>query len=336
MTNRFLAGVAFSALVMSVLALFVALSATDDDANPSAVTDVATTSTSGVAANAGEARAAPVTGGGPDPTAAASQPRVTADAAPVSAPMPTAAAPTTTAEALPGAPGAFGPSAGSRLGVVGVRYDDWLNMRDVPNGEVVATLAIRLALGGADLGMSSIVVGDAANERTLAELSIDGVIATGRTRNLATSTWHEIQAGPVTGWASSNYLAPLSPETRNSITAQVVADLDGSTTAATLTELVDRVVATIASSEPRSRVRVVSAPGAFEGVAEVAVDVVGQPDDSVRGYRLLIDAQTAGDWMDASLNGDIATDAGPYTLQSVLATPLCYSHRGLSENNTCN
>ena len=48
-----------------------------------------------------------------------------------------------------------------------------------------------------------------------------------------------------------------------------------------------------------------SATSAFEASAELTVDVVGQPDDAVRGYRLWITAETGGDWMDALTDGDI-------------------------------
>ena len=107
--------------------------------------------------------------------------------------------------------------------------------------------------------------------------------------------------------------------------------------AATLGELTDAVVAEFASvADPVSRVRTVAPPSVFEGVVEVAVDVVGLPDDSVRGYRLVIAADAAGDWSAAAASGDVATDAGPYTLRQVLATTLCDSHRGVSEDGLCN
>ena len=160
--------------------------------------------------------------------------------------------------------------------------------------------------------------------------------ATGRTRHLRTSTWHQIQAGPVTGWASSNYLAPLSPDTRLDMTAQVLGAIGPTPSAPTMTELATQVAAEFASDEPPSRIRFTSATTAFEALAELTVDVVGQPDDAVRGYRLWITAETAGDWMAALSDGDINTDAGPYTLRSVTATPLCYSHRDVGNDGSCN
>lgn len=330
MTNRLVAAMAFAALVISVLSLFVALSTTE-------VEPARTTADVAAATTAAGARDEPATS--PPPTATADTP---ADAATPSPTVVTAtsaataepAATTTPDTELPGTPATFGPAAGTQLGVIGVAHDDWLNVRDVPNGEVVATLTLQLSPQSP--AESALLVRDAEAEAAFARIGVAGVTATGRSRDLATSTWHEIQAGPIIGWASSNYLAPLVPETALDITAQVTADIDGATTADTFTALVERIVATVVSDEPASRVRTVAPPGAFEAVVDIAVDVVGQPDDSIRGYRLLISADAAGDVAAAVTDGDIATDAGPYMLRSVSATPLCYSHRGVSADGACN
>lgn len=330
MTNRLVAAMAFAALVISVLSLFVALSTTE-------VEPARTTADVAAATTAAGARDEPATS--PPPTTTADTP---ADAATPSPTVVTAtsaataepAATTTPDTELPGTPATFGPAAGTQLGVIGVAHDDWLNVRDVPNGEVVATLTLQLSPQSP--AESALLVRDAEAEAAFARIGVAGVTATGRSRDLATSTWHEIQAGPIIGWASSNYLAPLVPETALDITAQVTADIDGAATADTFTALVERIVATVASDEPASRVRTVAPPGAFEAVVDIAVDVVGQPDDSIRGYRLLISADAAGDVAAAVTDGDIATDAGPYMLRSVSATPLCYSHRGVSADGACN
>lgn len=330
MTNRLVAAMAFAALVISVLSLFVALSTTE-------VEPARTTADVAAATTAAGARDEPATS--PPPTTTADTP---ADAATPSPTVVTAtsaataepAAMTTPDTELPGTPATFGPAAGTQLGVIGVAHDDWLNVRDVPNGEVVATLTLQLSPQSP--AESALLVRDAEAEAAFARIGVAGVTATGRSRDLATSTWHEIQAGPIIGWASSNYLAPLVPETALDITAQVTADIDGATTADTFTALVERIVATVVSDEPASRVRTVAPPGAFEAVVDIAVDVVGQPDDSIRGYRLLISADAAGDVAAAVTDGDIATDAGPYMLRSVSATPLCYSHRGVSADGACN
>ena len=332
MTNRFLAGVAFAALVISVLSLFVALSTTD--VQPARTTAGAAAATTTASAD-GESAVSPLpttTAGAPADPETPSPTVITATTVDPATP----AATTTPEAALPGTPAAFGPAAGTQLGVIGVAHDDWLNVRDVPSGEIVATLTLQLSPESP--AESALLVRDADAEAAFARIGVAGITATGRTRDLATSTWHEIQAGPIVGWASSNYLAPLSPESALDITAQVTADIEGDTSADTFAQLVDRVVATIASDEPQSRIRITSAPDPSGDLLEAVVDVVGQPDDSVRGYRLLIVAQMAADVRALRDNGgdDFTTDLGPYTLRSVLATPLCYSHRGISTDGVCN
>ena len=335
MTNRFVAVVAFAALVLSALSLFVALGATDDETpavspTPPPATAQPDADDGGDAGVATETAAASATSATP-----ATVPPVTAaPAAPASdAAQPTAS--TVPDDSLPGSPAAFGPAAGTRLGVIGVNHDDWLNLREVPNGTVVATLSIRIGNSAAE--GPSLLVQEPDGVGHLATLDITGLIATGRTRDLPTSTWHEIQAGPVVGWASSNFLAPFASGQRHDVTSEVVLGIGEDAEAATLGELTDAVVAEFASAaDPVSRVRTVAPPSVFEGVVEVAIDIVGQPDDSVRGYRLVIAADAAGDWPAASTDGDLAADAGPYTLRQVSATTLCYSHRGVSDDGRCN
>ena len=326
MTNRSVAAMAFAALVLSVLALFVALGTTDDRVT-SPATEVVPPTTASVAIEAPSTTAARPAANAPDEVVPVTPPTA------AEPPSTAAATPATTAP-LPGTPSAVGPAAGTQLGVVGVSHDDFLNVRDVPNGNVVATLTLSIANSAS--GEQSILVGSPEAAETIATLDVVGVTATGRTRGLRTSTWHEIQAGPITGWASRSYLAPLSPDTRLDVTAQVLGAIGPTPSAPTMTELAQQVAAEFASDEPPSRIRFTSATSAFEALAELTVDVVGQPDDSVRGYRLWITAETAGDWMAALTDGDINTDAGPYTLRSVAATPLCYSHRGVGSDGNCN
>ena len=336
MTNRFLAIVSFSALVLSALSLFVALGATDDEV-PAVSPDPSPTSVQPGTDDGSGAGAATQTAA----TAVASATPTTAPlvtAAPAEAPASEAPQPTVSTvpeDELPGTPAAFGPAAGARLGVIGVNHDDWLNVREVPNGTIVATLSIRIGNSAAEGPSLLVQEPDAVGH--LATLDIAGIVATGRTRDLATSAWHEIQAGPVVGWASRNFLAPLALRAGGDVTEQVVEAAGGIPEAATLNELADLVVAQFASaSDPQSRVRTVAPPSAFEGVVEVTIDVVGLPDDSVRGYRLAIDAEAGGDWAAAAADGDLAADAGPYTLRRVWVTPLCYSHRGVSDDGLCN
>ncbi len=330
MTNRFVAIVAFLALVLSALSLLVALSATDDpaaDVSPvSSQTSVGSDNEVNPNAAADTANASETTMPVSPVTAAPAESPSEANRVAVSA-VPD--------DALPGTPAAFGPTEGTRLGVIGVTHDDWLNLREVPNGQIVATLSIRIGNSAAE--GPSLLVREPDAVGHLATLDIVGLTATGRSRQLTTSTWHEIQAGPVIGWASSNYLAPFAPGQVQDVTSEVAFGIGSEAEAATLRELTDVVVAEFASqADPVSRVRTVAPPSVFEGVVEIAVDVVGLPDDSVRGYRLTIAADAAGDWLAASTDGDLSTDAGPYSLRQVSATTLCYSHRGVSTDGRCN
>ncbi|MEX0700174.1 MAG: SH3 domain-containing protein, partial [Acidimicrobiia bacterium] len=88
----------------------------------------------------------------------------------------TTAAPTTstTTGELPGEPSDLGPEAGDRLVVMGVAYDDTLNVRAAPG----------------------------ANQPIVHELAptADDLIALGHTRRLPGSFWHQIEVDGVSGW----------------------------------------------------------------------------------------------------------------------------------------
>ena len=145
MTNRFVAAMAFTALVLSLLSLFVALNATTNDVAPQAGSPAPATTTTVSNETPSTAASAPPT------TTTDSAPVVAADTVPstttaTTAPPTSIPVPTTTGP-LPGTPAEFGPAAGTRLGVVGVSHDDFLNVRDIPNGTVVGTLSLRLAHG---------------------------------------------------------------------------------------------------------------------------------------------------------------------------------------------
>ena len=224
---------------------------------------------------------------------------------------------------LPGEPFEFGPAEGAGLAVVGIRHDSALNMRDVPNGEVIARLdnvmdgvrvpAIYLRRPDSDDIITTIVW-----KR--------GVVATGNTRQLTTSIWHEFLAGDLTGWSSASYLAQAGGT--DDATAEVVEALGELPVADTMVELGLAVAQTMASQEPRSSVVVSGAPGLSGDLGQVTIDIVGIGDDSVRGFRLVIFANPAEGWT--------RDDPGPFTLKSVERTVLCHSHRGVSEEGLCN
>ena len=228
------------------------------------------------------------------------------------------------AAALPGEPSELGPSAGTGLAVVGIRHDSALNLRDAPpNGAVIARL---------DNVMDGVRDPAVYARRPVSDDIIDtvdlqdGVVATGNTRQLPTTVWHELQVGDLLGWASGTFLAPAGDT--DDATAEVVDTLGELPMADTMVELGLAVAQTMASQEPRSSVVVSGAPGLFEDLGQVTIDVVGIGDDSVRGFRLVIFAHPAENWTQ--------DDPGPFTLKSVERTVLCHSHRGVSDGGACN
>ena len=223
---------------------------------------------------------------------------------------------------LPGEPLVLGPAEGAGLAVVGIRYDSALNMRAVPNGEIIARLdnvmdgvrdpAIYVRRPNSDDIITTVVW-----KR--------GVVATGNTRELTTSTWHEFLAGDLTGWSSAAFLAQLGAT--EDATSEVVDALGEIPVADTMVELGLEVAQTMASQEPQSSVVVSGAPGLAGDLGQVTIDIVGIGDDSVRGFRLVVFAHPAEDWT--------PDDPGPFTLKSVERTVLCHSHRGVSDEGLC-
>ena len=224
---------------------------------------------------------------------------------------------------LPGEPFDLGPSEGAGLAVVGIRSDSALNVRDVPNGTVIARLD-NVMDGVRD---PAVYVRAPNTDDLITTVALnDGVVATGNTRQLATTIWHEFRVGDLTGWSSAAYLAQVG--TTDDATAEVVEALGELPSADTMLDLGLAVARTMTSQEPPSRVVVSEAPGIFEALGQMTVDVVGIGDDSVLGYRLTVFAQPADDdWTQ--------DDPGPFALKSVERTLLCHSHRGVSEEGLC-
>ena len=208
--------------------------------------------------------------------------------------------------------------------MVGVAHNSTLNVRDVPNGEVIARLS-NLMDGVRD---PVLLVRAADSDAIVVRLDLlQGVVATGNTRQLTTTVWHEFQFGEAVGWSSSAFLAPLGAQ--RDATAEVVEALGGIPTADTLEDLGLQIAGVFSSSgEVQSRTTISSRPGVFEAVGDITLDVVGLPDDAVRGYRISIAADAgAEDWTQA--------DPGPFTLRFAGVTPICDSSRGVSEEGLC-
>ena len=224
-------------------------------------------------------------------------------------------------EDLPGEPYEYGPDEGDSLAVVGVDHDDILNVRDVPFGDIIATLGLANPIA------FLLEVREAPSGEPIAwyDTWTGTIVATGRTRKLPTTIWHEVQVAGLTGWASGAYLAPIG--LTDDITAHLIDLLGERPVADTLTELALLVGDTLASNEPPSRVVVTVGPSVFEALGEVTVDVLNIGDDSLLGYRLHIFATPSGDWM--------SDDPGPFTLRTVERTILCYSARGVTADGLC-
>ncbi len=165
--------------------------------------------------------------------------------------------PASTTTTLAGEPFDMGPRRGEVLAVVGVAFNDVLNVRAGPGigYDVVATL----------------------------DPLADGVTATGRARLLSRSIWYEVTVGATTGWANSSFLAYLGAT--DDATAEIVAAIGEIPSAATMLDLGRIVAEATASTEPRSRITVTAAPTVGD-LGEVIYDVIGLGDDAVFGFRL--------------------------------------------------
>lgn len=175
-----------------------------------------------------------------------------------SSPAPTTTTPpTTTSTTLAGEPIDVGPTQGDVLGVVGVTFDDVLNVRAAPGTDqtVIATLAP----------------------------TADDVVATGKAWKLPASIWFEVTANGTTGWAGSSFLAYLGPV--DDVTASVISNLGETPTASSMLDLGMLVADEFAITDPASKVTVTVAPTAGD-LGEVTIDVIGLADDSVAGVRL--------------------------------------------------
>ncbi len=225
----------------------------------------------------------------------------------------------TTPDTLPGTAYAYGPSAGDPLTVVGVAHDDVLNVRDVPNGKIIARLRNRVS---GEIDIATLVL-QPVNDEVIAIIDlVGGVKATGHTRQLITTVWYEVDIGPITGWASSAYLAPLgSPRNAND---RLIAELGEMPQAATLTDLVINVSKALVPDNTHTTYRrtIVFAPEIGEGVGGATIDVLGFSYDALLGHRISIAADPAPeiDWWQVPTE-----DAGPFTLWNVTLTHICNS-----------
>jgi Bacterial SH3 domain len=228
----------------------------------------------------GEAPTTPVAATAPDtPTSGSPAPSTApTEAAP---PAPTASAAAAAAadagEEIPG------PEAGTSLAVVGVASDDVLHVRDGP-------------------GTDHEVFGEFAP-------MADDVVVTGTARLVDGAVWYEVEGGAVErGWVNARYLAHLGE------TIDLTSQLTQRPTAATMDELADAVAALRLPADAEGAWSVISDGPSIGDLGEVVVDVVGLPDDAVRGERLHVFANP---------------EADGFALRTVERTLLCA--RGVSD-----
>ncbi|MDZ7676209.1 MAG: SH3 domain-containing protein [Acidimicrobiales bacterium] len=187
---------------------------------------------------------------------------------------------------LPGEPIDIFPDEGAALAVVGVAADDELNIRAGPSVDFE-------------------VIGTAGPNQT-------GLIATGENRQLESGAiWARIElpGGDPAGWANTAFL--LQPGVVDDVTSQLYPSTDDRPTGS-LEDLAFSVADEVASDEPEPNI--VISDGPFPARGEVAVDVIGLPDDSIGGYRLRVFAEGSG---------------GSFTLDTVERTAFC--RRGVTD-----
>lgn len=197
----------------------------------------------------------------------------------------TTGADTTTSTTLAGTVIDLGPEAGDELAVVGIAHDDMLNVRAAP-------------------GLFNPILD------TLEPLS--SAVALGTTRDLGNAFWVLLDTDDAIGWSNLFFLAYLGAS--DDATAAVIDALGEVPTAPTMQDLGLLVARSMASSEPRSRIRMTVAPADDE----VVYDVLGLGDDAIYGYRLRI-------------AGDPVEDG--FSLRSVERTALC--GRGVDGGGLC-
>jgi len=158
------------------------------------------------------------------------------------------------------------PSEGAIVGVVGVSYDDMLNVRSGPDVtfDVIAVL----------------------------EPTQMGIAGTGEGWQLPSgSVWWRIDADGVVGWANQRFLSRLGGV--DDLTSFVVGKLGDVPVAETMSDLGAIVAAAFADVDSGSDVVVSVAPTVGD-LGEVTYDVTGLGDDSLGGYRLHIFGQPTG------------------------------------------
>ena len=169
--------------------------------------------------------------------------------------------------ALPGEPFTIGPRAGEALDVVGVRHDDVLNFRALPD----ATAAIVATAAPLETSVS--------------------IVSSGEGRLLTRSLWWKVTVDGDEAWANFTFLGQLGQQ--SDVSAELLAELP-STTYTDLDELADDLAA-IRSDGPEPLAEVAAPVTRFDSDAgEAVIDIVGIGDDAVKGERYLLTFDIVG------------------------------------------
>lgn len=185
------------------------------------------------------------------PTTTTTQPVVTTST------TTTTTIPVTTTTTLPGEPVDYGPLAGDEVMVVGVAYDDFLNLRALP---------------GADQEIIGAI-----------DPLFTGLVAKGETRDLPGAFWIKVDHQGTVGWVHMSFIGYMG--LTDDMTSSVVTNLGEYPTADDMTALGLIVAETFASIEPASHLVIVVAATVGD-LGEVTYDVIGIGDDSVLGFRV--------------------------------------------------
>jgi hypothetical protein len=149
--------------------------------------------------------------------------------------------------------------------VIGVRYDDVLNLRAAPG----ASQPIRDEIPP----------------------TYDDLVALGNTRQLPRSFWIEVDYEGTVGWVHMGFVGYAGQVTDQ--TSRVVEQLGERPVEPSMTDLAEVVASVFDSDEPESDIVQVT-PVTGGDLTEVTYDVIGLGDDSVRGSRLHIFAEESG------------------------------------------
>lgn len=217
----------------------------------------------------------------------------------------TAAAPTTAAKnsTTTTSGGVFydiGPVAGEVLDVVGVRYDDVLNIRDQANASssIVATAAPF-----------------AANPQLIS--GGEGLLING-------GAWWKLTVNGTPAWANASFLGQVSPNTED-LMPTLTTNMS-STTSADLNALIVDIAAALAAG-PTPSVVLSTEPVGLDAIgSEATIDVLGIGDDSVMGWRIRILFNNVFDDINAQNPQLIGVE-----LVAADGFPIC--HRGLQASS---